>query len=80
MHVQCCNYTISCKITAPGQNTINPQIIKTLSPETLKNLLDMYNRIWEEGDIPKTWKHTTITPLLNEGKTQKLLGVTNQEP
>ena len=28
----------------------------------------MYNKIWEDGEIPKIWKHPTITPLLNEGK------------
>ena len=28
----------------------------------------MYNKIWEEGEIPNTWKHATITPLLKEGK------------
>ena len=22
------------------------------------------NRMWERGEIPKTWKHATITPLL----------------
>ena len=30
-------------------------MIKKLPPETLKYLLDMYNKIWEEGEILKTW-------------------------
>ena len=40
-------------------------------PETLKYLLDMYNKIWEEGEILNTWKHATITSLINEGKDPK---------
>ena len=31
----------------------------------------MYNKIWEEGKIPKTWKHSIITPLLKEEKDPK---------
>ena len=31
----------------------------------------MCNKIWEEGEIPKTWKHATITPLLKERKGSK---------
>ena len=46
-------------------------MIKILPPETLMHLLDIYNKIWEEGKIPKTWKHATIIPLLKEGKDPK---------
>ena len=31
----------------------------------------MNNKIWEEGEIPKTWKHATIILLLKEGKEPK---------
>ena len=31
----------------------------------------MYNKIWEEGEIPNTWKHATITTLLKEEKDPK---------
>ena len=46
-------------------------MVKNLPPETLKYLLDMYNKIWEEIEIPKTWKHTIIFSLLKEGKDPK---------
>ena len=39
--------------TAPGEDAIYPQMIKRLPPETLKYLLDMYNKIWDEGEVPK---------------------------
>ena len=34
------------KNTALGEDTIHPQMVKKLSPETLKYLIDMYNKIW----------------------------------
>ena len=46
-------------------------MIKRLPPETLKYLLDMYNKILEEGEMPNTWKHATMTLLLKEGKYLK---------
>ena len=42
------------KNTTPGEDTIHPQMIKRLPPETLMHLLDIYNKIWKEGKIPKT--------------------------
>ena len=59
------------KNTTPGEDSIHPQMIKRLPPETLIHLLDIYNKIWEEGEIPKTWKHATVIPLLKEGKDPK---------
>ena len=34
----------------------------------------MYNKIWEEGEIPNIWKHAKITPLMKEGKDPKDVG------
>ena len=50
-------------------------MIKRLPPETLKYLLDMYNKIWEEREIPKTWKNAKIKPLLKEGKDPALTNI-----
>ena len=46
-------------------------MVKRLPPEKFKYLLDMYNRIWEEREIPKTWKQAAIKTLLNKGKDPK---------
>ena len=48
-------------------------MIKRLPPETLKYLLDMYNKILVKGEITRTWKQATITHLLKEGKDQKYI-------
>ena len=62
------------KNTVPGEDTIHPLMIK----KTTTRDTDMYNKIWEEGEILKIWKHAIITSLLKEGKDQKMLGSTNQ--
>ena len=46
-------------------------MIKKLPPETLKYLIDLYIKIWEEGIVPKGQTSATITPLLKEGKGPK---------
>ena len=33
----------------------------------------MYNEIWEEGEIPKIWKHALITLFLKEGEDSKVV-------
>ena len=43
-------------------------MIKRLPPEKLKYLLDMYNKIWEEGEIPNTWKNATMLKDRNDPK------------
>ena len=48
-------------------------MIKRLPMETLKYLLDMCIKIWEKGEVPNTWKHATITPLLKERKNPKYI-------
>ena len=48
-----------------------PQMIKNLPSETLKYLLDLYNKIWEEGFLPEWVKSATIKSLLKKRKDPK---------
>jgi hypothetical protein len=36
----------------------------------LKCLLTIFNKIWESGDFPKSWKEATIIPIPKPGKDQ----------
>ena len=42
-----------------------------------KNSQKIQKKTAEEREIPKIWKHTIITPLLKEGKTQKMIGASS---
>ena len=59
------------KDTSPGEDSIHPRMVKMLPPVTKRYILDLYSRIWMEGEIPNSWKSAIITPFLKEGKTQK---------
>ena len=59
------------KDTSPGEDSIHTWMVKMLPPETKRYILDLYNRIWMEGEIPNSWKSAIITPLLKEGKDPK---------
>ena len=41
------------KNRTPGEDTFHPQMIRQ-PPETLKYLLELFNKIWEEREIPNT--------------------------
>lgn len=49
--------------TAPGKDKICYSMLKNLSPETQEKLLMFYNREWEEGKLPKSWKEAVIIPI-----------------
>ncbi|KAJ3607082.1 hypothetical protein NHX12_026597 [Muraenolepis orangiensis] len=39
-----------------------------LSDEGLLLILNLYNRVWEEGRIPTGWKEAVIVPIKKPGK------------
>jgi potassium voltage-gated channel Eag-related subfamily H protein 8 len=54
--------------TAVGPDEIHYQILRHLPENTLKCLLSIFNKIWESGNFPKSWKEATIIPILKPGK------------
>ena len=49
--------------TTVGPDKIHYQFLKEL-PETSKNyLLQIFNNIWDSGNIPKIWKQTTVIAI-----------------
>ncbi len=43
-------------------------MINHLSELSKDVLLKMYNKIWEEGKIPQSWKESVIVPIRKPGK------------
>jgi len=56
------------KHSAPGDDRISYSMIQHLSKRSTRILLDLYNRVWTEGQIPQDWRHAIITPILKPGK------------
>lgn len=54
--------------TAPGKDEICYSMIKHLSEGSLEKLLLLYNKVWDEGRIPGSWKEAIIIPIRKPGK------------
>lgn len=53
---------------APGVDDIPPAFIKNLGPVALEELLEIANHSFLTGEVPKSWRHAIIIPLLKAGK------------
>ena len=54
--------------TAVGPDEIHYQILKHLPRESLEVLLSLFNRIWETGVLPPSWKEAIVIPIAKPGK------------
>jgi len=54
--------------SSPGADDISYEALKRLPKSSLNAILGLYNKIWEAGVVPKTWKHAVVLPILKQGK------------
>ena len=54
--------------TAPGQDEVCYIMLKHVSDEVLKKVVEVFNRIWSEGKVPDVWKHSLVIPIAKPGK------------
>ena len=52
----------------PGVDRVSYKMIKHLSDSILLKTLELYNKIWMEGIIPKIWKKAVVIPIVKPGK------------
>ena len=53
---------------ATGDDEVHNQFLKNLEDHTLIELLGLINRSWRRGEVPSTWRHSLIIPILKNGK------------
>lgn len=53
---------------APGKDEISYVTIKHLSKRGLVKWLMLYNKVWKEGKMPKSWKGVVNKPIRKPGK------------
>uniref|UniRef100_A0A3P9P5F4 Reverse transcriptase domain-containing protein n=1 Tax=Poecilia reticulata TaxID=8081 RepID=A0A3P9P5F4_POERE len=58
------------KLSASGKDQICYVMVSNLSESSKNILLEMYNRIWEDGKLPKSWKEAVIIPIRKPGKDE----------
>ena len=54
--------------TATGPDGIHYQLLNHLPRDSLMVVLDIFNEIWQTGDIPDCWKEATVIPIPKPGK------------
>ena len=57
------------KNKSPGPDLIHNEMLMNLSPKGKEALLMLLNKTWKSGNIPKSWKIATVTPVLKKGKS-----------
>lgn len=58
----------STKPSAPAPDGIHYRMLTHLHPFTLLLILYLFNRVWQEGRFPLTWKVAIVIPLLKPRK------------
>ena len=53
---------------ATGEDDIHNQFLKNMPDHTFPELLGLINRSWRRGEIPSSWKHSLVIPILKNGK------------
>lgn len=56
------------KRTSPGPDNIHYDMLRHLCSTSMDTLLLFFNRVWEEGTLPCSWKVATVIPILKIGK------------
>jgi ribonuclease HI/exonuclease III len=54
--------------SAPGPDEIHYSMLKNLGEGGKQLLLDLMNKVFDEGALPENWKLAYIIPILKEGK------------
>lgn len=60
--------------TATGEDQVSYVMFRKLPEQVLKLVLQIFNKIWEEGRIPVNWKSALILPFNKPGKDPSSVG------
>ncbi|GFX86954.1 putative RNA-directed DNA polymerase from transposon X-element [Trichonephila clavipes] len=54
--------------TSPGLDRITYTMLRHLNPDSLTNILYLFNRVWKEHYYPSSWREAIVIPILKPGK------------
>ncbi|GFV05238.1 putative RNA-directed DNA polymerase from transposon X-element [Trichonephila clavipes] len=54
--------------TSPGPDGITYTMLRHLNPNSLANILFLFNRVWKEHCFPSSWREAMVIPILKPGK------------
>ena len=53
--------------STPGPDGISYSMLRHLNPDSITNLLCLFNRIWNEHTYPTLWREAVVIPILKPG-------------
>ena len=53
---------------ATGADEVHNKFLKNLPDHSMRELLGLINRSWRRGEVPSSWKHSLVIPILKSGK------------
>lgn len=56
------------KVSAPGKDEMCYVMINKLSDASKDILMELYNKVWESGKLPQSWKEVVVIPIRKPGK------------
>lgn len=59
------------KMSSPGKDQICYIMLNHLSESSKDILLELYNKVWEKGKVPRKWKEAVVIPIQKLGKDCK---------
>ncbi|GFU87546.1 probable RNA-directed DNA polymerase from transposon X-element [Trichonephila clavipes] len=54
--------------TSPGRDGITYAMLRHLHPNSLANILFLFNRVWKDHCFPSSWREAIVIPILKPGK------------
>jgi len=60
------------KGSSPGEDYVHNSMLKELPEEAKKLLLELFNKVWDSGNLPEQWKTALIIPIHKHGKPENL--------
>ena len=51
------------RVTSPGKDQISYVMLSHLSKASLEVLLELYNRVWLQGQLPRSWKLAVMVQI-----------------
>ena len=59
--------------SSPGEDEICYEMLKQFPKSSIYILQTMFNKIWENGILPKSWNHSIVLPIRKQMKEPSLL-------
>ena len=63
-------FSLRSKKTSVGKDAVSNEMLKHLPNSWMILLLDLFQQCWDQGVIPRIWKHSILVPVPKQGKSK----------